>query len=58
MQADKMRKGCAFSPLGHTEVTDAELEQKEDKHLSCLQQPNGGKIRAIEDWTTLSLKKH
>lgn len=54
MRADKMRKGRAFSPLGHTEVTDAKLQQKKDKHLSCLQQLNDGKITAIEDWTALS----
>lgn len=57
-QTEEMRKGRDLSPLGQPEVTDAKLQQKEDKHLSCLQQLHAGKIRAMEEWTAPSLKKH
>lgn len=42
--------------MGDVKVLDAELQQKGDERLSCLQRPNGDEIRATQDWTASSLK--
>lgn len=44
--------------MGDTKVLDAELQQRGDGHLSCLQQPTGDEMRATQDGSTSPLKTH